>query len=47
LPVLFVSGYSHDMLERHASFQSGARLLAKPYTVEQLTSMVSELLVQA
>jgi CheY-like chemotaxis protein len=46
LRVLFVSGYTQDILERHAPFEC-ARLLAKPYTIGRLARVVSDMLAPA
>jgi two-component system, cell cycle sensor histidine kinase and response regulator CckA len=42
--VLFTSGYTADAMERHGVPSEGAHFLPKPYTVDELTSRVREVL---
>jgi two-component system cell cycle sensor histidine kinase/response regulator CckA len=44
LPVLFVSGYTDDVLERHPPLGRTARLLPKPYSLDQLAEELRDLL---
>ena len=36
LKVLFMSGYTDDMIESHGVLGSGTQLIAKPFSAEQL-----------
>jgi signal transduction histidine kinase/CheY-like chemotaxis protein len=38
--VLFISGYSHDVISRRGTLQDGIQLLKKPFTGEELLGMV-------
>jgi CheY-like chemotaxis protein len=40
LRVLFMSGYSHEIVARHGVLQRGERLLQKPFGVVQLLQSV-------
>jgi two-component system, cell cycle sensor histidine kinase and response regulator CckA len=44
LKVLFMSGYSEDIVARHGVLHAGTRLIQKPFTVEQLVSSVRRVL---
>jgi DNA-binding response OmpR family regulator len=44
LKVLFVSGYTNDMIDRHGVFERGAALLQKPYAVADLLGAVRDVL---
>jgi two-component system cell cycle sensor histidine kinase/response regulator CckA len=42
--VLFVSGYTDQIIARHGVLEPGQNFLAKPYTVEALEQRIDELL---
>jgi PAS domain S-box-containing protein len=44
VPVLFMSGYTGDLLEQHELLQPGAAYIQKPFTAEDLRSRVREAL---
>ncbi len=44
IKVLFVSGYSEDIISHHGELQSGTNFLPKPYTHETLSCKVREVL---
>ena len=44
LPVLLISGYSHDAIVREGAFPAGAAFLGKPFTPSELAARVEEIL---
>jgi PAS domain S-box-containing protein len=44
LKVLFISGYAHDVLLRHGEGRIEGEILAKPFTPEQISSKVAQML---
>ena len=42
LPVLLISGYSHDVVANAGALDSGIKLLQKPFTPQQLLAEVEE-----
>jgi DNA-binding response OmpR family regulator len=44
MKVLYMSGYADDTVLRHGAFESGARLLPKPFTPGSLVRAVREVL---
>ncbi|HEX6277097.1 MAG TPA: PAS domain S-box protein [Polyangiaceae bacterium] len=42
--VLFVSGYTQDVIAEHGVLKAGIEFLAKPYSIEQLSHRVHEIL---
>jgi hypothetical protein len=44
MKVLYMSGYADDTVLRHGDFESGARLLPKPFTPDSLIRAVREAL---
>jgi len=44
MKVLYMSGYADDTVLRHGAFDSGARLLPKPFTPDSLIRAVREAL---
>jgi two-component system cell cycle sensor histidine kinase/response regulator CckA len=44
LPVLFVSGYSEDILAHHGVLKEGINLLQKPFSASDLASRIHELI---
>jgi CheY-like chemotaxis protein len=42
LPVIFISGYSEKALDWGDSMPSGGRLLAKPFSVDELARAIRE-----
>jgi FixJ family two-component response regulator len=44
--VLFISGYTEDVMERRGSLRPGEAFLAKPFTHDSLARKVRELLDQ-
>ena len=44
LPVVFMSGYSGELVERHGMLRRGTRLLQKPFTAAELRRQVREAL---
>jgi CheY-like chemotaxis protein len=44
LPILFISGYAHDTVLQHGEGKMPERLLAKPFTPQQLAQAVKEIL---
>jgi CheY-like chemotaxis protein len=42
--VLFMSGYADDVIVRHGVLEQGAELIQKPFTPDQLTERVREIL---
>ena len=47
IPVLFMSGYAIDAVERHGELWPGATFLTKPFTPEQLLDAVAQTLAGA
>jgi len=47
IKVLFTSGYTADVISREGILEPGVAYLAKPFTVEQLTTRVREILTPA
>lgn len=47
LPVLFTSGYTDDVMVQHGVLDQCIAFIAKPYTVEELTRRIREVLDQA
>lgn len=43
--VLFVSGYTEDVIVSHGALKDGIEFLAKPYSIDQLTRRVRDLLL--
>ncbi len=43
-PVLYMSGYTHDVIVHHGVLEEGVRLLEKPFTSEGLVAAVCEVL---
>ena len=43
-PVLFMSGYAHDIVVRHGSVEPGLHLIEKPFTSEELLERVRGLI---
>jgi len=46
IKVLFVSGYSEDIITHHGELKAGTNFLAKPYSYEALSRRVREVLDQ-
>lgn len=44
LPVIFISGYTDDIIARHGVVQSGETLLEKPFSINALAKKIRELL---
>jgi response regulator RpfG family c-di-GMP phosphodiesterase len=44
---LFTSGYTENIIAHHGVLDHGIEFLSKPYTLEQLTRRVREILDQA
>lgn len=44
LPVIFISGYTDDIIARHGVVQSGETLLEKPFSINALAQKIRELL---
>ncbi len=44
IPVLFMSGYAHDIVVRHGSVEPGLHLIEKPFTGEELLERVRGLM---
>ena len=44
VPVLFMSGYSADILGPHGVLESGVHLIQKPFTMEALAAMIGRIL---
>jgi two-component system cell cycle sensor histidine kinase/response regulator CckA len=47
IPVLFISGYTAELVEQHNVLNSGMNLLQKPFTAVELTRKIRELLDRA
>lgn len=47
MKVLYMSGYTRDFIDQHSLLAGGVTLLQKPYTPEDLESMVREILDSA
>ncbi|MFW5841045.1 MAG: response regulator [Planctomycetota bacterium] len=47
LPILFISGYAHDTVLQHGEGTLPEKLLAKPFTPQQLSQAVKDLLQRA
>jgi FixJ family two-component response regulator len=47
LPVVFMSGYSIEAVERHGVLREGASLLRKPFTPQEFLAAVSAALTGA
>jgi two-component system, cell cycle sensor histidine kinase and response regulator CckA len=45
--VLFVSGYTQDVIAEHGVLKAGTEFLAKPYSIDQLSHRVHEILYGA
>jgi CheY-like chemotaxis protein len=44
LRVLFISGYAEEAIQRHGTLPAGGELLEKPFTADELTIRVREVL---
>lgn len=44
LPVVFVSGYTGDRLDERTTRRQGVRFLSKPFTPEELATMIAEVI---
>jgi CheY-like chemotaxis protein len=44
--VVFMSGYSQEAVQKHGLFEAGARLLAKPFSLNTLVRSVEEALAE-
>ena len=44
IPILFISGYSDDAVERHGNLDAGTHFLQKPFTPIQLGKKIREIL---
>jgi signal transduction histidine kinase len=47
VPVLFMSGYTAELVEQHRVLEAGSNLLQKPFTAVELTRKIRELLDRA
>jgi two-component system cell cycle sensor histidine kinase/response regulator CckA len=47
IPVLFISGYTEELVEQHRMLDPGTNLLQKPFTAVELTRKIRELLDRA